>query len=64
MTVREAFRLSPKEWEAIESRYEEIASQDADQMIATLLKDTTFNEKKWLAWGIMCGRASMRSAPG
>ncbi len=63
MTVREAFRLSPKEWEVVESKYEEIAAQDADGMVAALLKGATFDEKKFLAWGIMVGRQSMRSEP-
>jgi hypothetical protein len=64
MTVRAAFVLSPQQWEIIESKYEAIANQNAEEMVVALLSGATFEQKQYLALGIMIGRASMRSEPG
>lgn len=58
MTVRDAFALSPKQWEEIEEEYEALLRKNAEQMVASLLSGATFPERKMLALGIMCGRAS------
>lgn len=59
MTVQRAFCLSPKQWTEIEDSYEAVAHLEAEQMLATLLSGATFDEKKFLALGIMIGRRSV-----
>lgn len=60
MTVREAFCLSPIEWDKIESEYEALLHKTPEEMIVALLSGATFDQKKALALGIMVGRSSMQ----
>jgi len=69
MTALDAFSLSPEDWEDIEASYEAALSEAspaagkdwdrAEQMLVSLLQNTTPEQQKWLALGIMVGRASV-----
>ena len=68
MTALDAFSLSPAEWEDVEASYEaalaetsQTAGKDverAEGLLLALLQNTTTEQQKWLALGLMVGRAS------
>ena len=58
MTALDAFSLSESDWEEVESSYEEVDGKPAEEMLACLLQNTTKEQQKWLALGLMVGRAS------
>lgn len=58
MTALDAFSLTPAEWEDVESRYEAVEGLPAEEMLIQLLHNTTKEQQKWLALGLMVGRAS------
>lgn len=68
MTALDAFSLSREDWEDVEASYEAALSETsptagkdwgrAEQMLVSLLQNTTPEQQKWLALGIMVGRAS------
>lgn len=68
MTALDAFSLTPAEWEDVEASYEaalaetsQTAGKDverAEGLLLTLLQNTTTEQQKWLALGLMVGRAS------
>lgn len=68
MTALDAFSLTPAEWEDVEASYEaalaetsQTAGKDverAEGLLLALLQNTTTEQQKWLALGLMVGRAS------
>lgn len=58
MTARDAFSLNPRQWEELEDRYGEVAEMEAEEMLAVLLRGATIEQQKYLALGVMVGRAS------
>lgn len=58
MTALDAFSLSPAQWEDVESSYEAVEGLPAEEMLIQLLHNTTTEQPKWLALGLMVGRAS------
>lgn len=68
MTTLDAFSLTPAEWEDVEASYEaalaetsQTAGKDverAEGLLLALLQNTTTEQQKWLALGLMVGRAS------
>ncbi|MCK9569486.1 hypothetical protein M0R72_11150 [Candidatus Pacearchaeota archaeon] len=58
MTARDAFSLPPRDWEDVERHYEKVAGMTAEEMLLILLEGSTNDQQKWLALGIMVGRAS------
>lgn len=58
MTALDAFSLSPADWEDVESSYEAVDGLPAEEMLVRLLHNTTKEQQKWLALGLMVGRAS------
>ena len=58
MTAKDAFSLSSRQWEKLEDRYGEVAGLEPEEMLATLLRGATIEQQKYLALGIMVGRAS------
>lgn len=59
MTAFDAFSLSEKEWDEIESRFESVADNSAEEMLERLLIEADHHDQKWLALGIMIGRISI-----
>jgi hypothetical protein len=58
MTALDAFTLSPADWDDVESSYEAVDGLPAEEMLVQLLQNTTKEQQKWLALGLMVGRAS------
>lgn len=65
MTALDAFSLSPAEWEDVEASYEaalaEATGPDwerAEKLLVQLIHNTTAEQQKWLALGLMVGRVS------
>ena len=68
MTALDAFSMTPAEWEDVEASYEaalaetsQTAGKDverAEGLLLALLQNTTTEQQKWLALGLMVGRAS------
>ncbi len=65
MTALDAFSLTPAQWEDVEASYEaalaEAAGPDwtrAEKLLVQLLHNSTTEQQKWLALGLMVGRAS------
>lgn len=68
MTALDAFSLSRADWEDVEASYEaalaetsQISGKDlerAEGLLLALLHNTTAEQQKWLALGLMVGRAS------
>lgn len=58
MTALDAFSLSEKDWEEVEMCYEAVNGLPAEEMLVQLLHRTTAEQQKWLALGLMVGRAS------
>ena len=58
MTAKDAFSLSPAEWDRVEERYRKVAGMPAEDMLAELLAGANATQQQYLALGIMVGRAS------
>lgn len=68
MTAIDAFSLSAADWEDVEASYEAALAEAsagskkdwdrAEGLLVRLLQNTTTEQQKWLALGIMVGRAS------
>jgi phage-related baseplate assembly protein len=58
MTARDAFSLSPAEWDRVEEIYSKVAGRPAEDMLAELLAGASSDQQRFLALGIMVGRAS------
>ena len=68
MTALDVFSLSPADWEDVENSYGEALEgtskvgwsdlERAEVLLIQLLQNTTIEQQKWLALGIMVGRAS------
>jgi len=58
MTAKDAFSLSPAEWDRVEERYRKVAGMPAEDMLVELLAGASRDQQQYLALGIMVGRAS------
>ena len=58
MTAKDAFSLTPAEWDRVEERYSKVAGLPADEMLAQLLAGANATQQQYLALGIMVGKAS------
>lgn len=58
MTAKDAFSLSPKEWDMVEEKYRKASHLPAEEMLVQLLAGATVSQQQYLALGIMVGRAS------
>ena len=58
MTAKDAFSLSPRQWEEVEERYKKVSCLPAEEMLAELLAGASATQQQYLALGIMVGRAS------
>ena len=58
MTAKDAFSLSPRQWEEVEERYKKVSCLPAEEMLAELLAGASRDQQQYLALGIMIGRAS------
>lgn len=58
MTAKDAFSLTPAEWDRVEERYRKVAGRPAEDMLAELLAGASATQQQYLALGIMVGRAS------
>jgi hypothetical protein len=58
MTAKDAFSLSPKQWDEVEEKYRKASHLPAEDMLAELLAGANATQQQYLALGIMVGRAS------
>ncbi len=58
MTAKDAFSLSPKEWDEVEEKYRRASHLPAEEMLVQLLAGASSEKQQYLALGIMVGRAS------
>ena len=58
MTAKDAFSLTPAEWDLVEERYRKVDGRPAEEMLAELLAGASRDQQQYLALGIMIGRAS------
>ena len=58
MTAKDAFSLSPKQWDEVEEKYRKASHLPAEDMLVELLAGASRDQQAWLALGIMVGRAS------
>ncbi len=58
MTAKDAFSLTPAEWDRVEERYRKVDGLPAEEMLAELLAGASRDQQQYLALGIMIGRAS------
>ena len=58
MTAKDAFSLTPAEWDRVEERYRTVADLPAEEMLAELLAGASRDQQQYLALGVMVGRAS------
>ena len=58
MTAKDAFSLTPAEWDRVEERYRKVAGMPAEEMLVELLAGASRDQQQYLALGIMVGRAS------
>ena len=58
MTAKDAFSLTPREWDQVEKRYMKVSGLPAEEMLAELLAGASRDQQQFLALGIMVGRAS------
>jgi len=58
MTAKDAFSLTPAEWDRVEERYRKVDGLPAEEMLAELLAGASATQQQYLALGIMVGRAS------
>ena len=58
MTAKDAFSLTPAEWDRVEERYSKVSGLPAEEMLVELLAGASRDQQQYLALGIMVGRAS------
>jgi len=58
MTAKDAFSLTPAEWNRVEEIYRRVAGLPAEDMLVQLLAGASRDQQQYLAIGIMIGRAS------
>ncbi|HPM26756.1 MAG TPA: hypothetical protein PLD96_05410 [Methanothrix sp.] len=58
MTAKDAFSLTPAEWDRVEERYRKVSGLPAEEMLVELLAGASRDQQQYLALGIMVGRAS------
>ena len=58
MTAKDAFSLTPAEWDRVEERYRKVAGMPAEEMLVELLAGANATQQQYLALGIMVGKAS------
>ena len=58
MTAKDAFSLTPAEWDWVEEIYSKVAGMPAEEMLVELLAGASATQQRYLALGIMVGRAS------
>lgn len=58
MTAKDAFSLTPAEWEWVEEKYKKVSCLSAEDMLVELLAGASRDQQQYLALGIMVGRAS------
>jgi len=58
MTAKDAFSLSPREWDEVEEKYRKAGGLPAEEMLVQLLAGANVSQQQYLALGIMVGRAS------
>ena len=58
MTAKDAFSLSPRQWDEVEEIYQKASGLPAEEMLAQLLAGANATQQQYLALGIMVGRAS------
>ena len=58
MTAKDAFSLSPKQWDEVEEKYRQASGLPAEEMLVQLLAGASSDQQAYLALGIMVGRAS------
>ena len=58
MTAKDAFSLTPTEWNRVEEIYRRVAGLPAEDMLVELLAGASATQQQYLALGIMVGRAS------
>ena len=58
MTAKDAFSLTPAEWDRVEEIYRKVSCLPAEEMLAELLAGASATQQQYLALGIMVGRAS------
>ena len=58
MTAKDAFSLTPAEWDRVEERYRKVDGLPAEEMLVQLLAGASRDQQQYLALGIMVGRAS------
>ena len=58
MTAKDAFSLTPAEWNRVEERYRKVAGMPAEDMLVELLAGASRDQQQYLALGVMVGRAS------
>ena len=58
MTAKDAFSLTPAEWDRVEERYRKVDGLPAEEMLVELLAGASRDQQQYLALGIMVGRAS------
>ena len=58
MTAKDAFSLTPAEWNRVEEIYRRVAGLPAEDMLVELLAGASRDQQQYLALGIMVGRAS------
>ena len=58
MTAKDAFSLTPAEWDRVEERYRKVSGLPAEEMLVELLAGASRDQQQYLALGVMVGRAS------
>ena len=58
MTAKDAFSLSPKQWDEVEEKYRKASHLPAEEMLVELLAGASATQQQYMALGIMVGRAS------
>ncbi len=58
MTAKDAFSLTPAEWDRVEEIYRKVGGLPAEEMLVELLAGASRDQQQYLALGIMVGRAS------
>ena len=58
MTAKDAFSLTPAEWDRVEERYRKVSGLPAEEMLVELLAGANATQQQYLALGVMVGRAS------
>lgn len=58
MTAKDAFSLSPRQWDEVEEKYRQASGLPAEEMLVQLLAGASSDQQQYLALGVMVGRAS------